>query len=145
MAKKKTKVASNRGYATTSAPSKKIEPVSPAAEPAATIPEAQLTNQEAAPEHPFESITTAIKAEEEDQDPVSKLIKKYESLNDHKAQIALDRMLKDDLQQQNVPEDRIKQFRLTAEVEKDLLQVIKHKDSDIFGKKTILITLQIFD
>jgi ATP-dependent RNA helicase DHX29 len=133
MAKKKTKVVSNRGYATISAPSKKIEHVAPP--PVAEVEPKPIKPQEIVPEHPFESLTIADKSEEDDQDPVSKLVKKFESLNDHKAQTALDRMLKDDLQQQNVPEDRIKQFRLTAEVEKDLLQVIKHKDSDISGKQ----------
>lgn len=129
MAKKKSKVASNRGYATVSAPSKKVETVAP------VEPEVQVTEKE--PEHPFESIVIADKTDKheevEDQDPVLKLVKKYESLNDHKAQVALDRMLKDDSQQQNIAEERIKKFRLTADVEKDLLQVIKHKDSDIFG------------
>lgn len=133
MAKKKSKIASNRGYATVSAPSKKIEPV-------ASVPvEPEVEPIEQVLEHPFESLVVSDKIdnkqEVEDQDPVLKLVKKYESLNDHKAQAALDRMLKDDSQQQNVPDERIKKFRLTADVEKDLLQVIKHKDSDIFGKR----------
>lgn len=133
MAKKKSKIASNRGYATVSAPSKKIEPVAP-------VPvEPEVEPIEQVLEHPFESLVVSDKIdnkqEVEDQDPVLKLVKKYESLNDHKAQAALDRMLKDDSQQQNVPDERIKKFRLTADVEKDLLQVIKHKDSDIFGKR----------
>ncbi|GAA5800067.1 hypothetical protein HPULCUR_005489 [Helicostylum pulchrum] len=55
----------------------------------------------------------------------------YESLNDHKAQAAFDRLLKDDSQQ--VSDERVKKFRLDAEIEKDLLQVVKHKDSDIFN------------
>lgn len=133
MAKKKSKIASNRGYATVSAPSKKVEPVTPVEEIQSADPE---------PEHPFDTVVIPEKSVDnkqdlEDQDPVSKFMKKYESLNDHKAQAAFDRLLKDDPQQQNIPDERIKKFRLTADVEKDLLQVIKHKDSDIFGKRKI--------
>lgn len=130
MAKKKSKIASNRGYATVSAPSKKVEPIVEAPVEPEPI--------EKEPEHPFESVIIADKTvniqKVEDQDPVLNLVRKYESLNDLKAQNALERMMKDDPQHQNIPEERVKKFRLTADVEKDLLQVIKHKDSDIFGK-----------
>lgn len=140
MAKKKSKVVSNRGYATTSSSSKKVEPTPKAVE---TVAEA--TSSVKKPENPFQDIltsaagtmTTASKTEpttEKSEDPVMKLIKKYESLNDHKAQVALERLLKEDPQLQQLPPDRIKKFRLTAELEKELLQVIKHKHGDIFGK-----------
>lgn len=131
MAKKKSKAVSNRGYATVSAPSKKIEPVvDPTPPPADT--ETQPVEQEL--EHPFESLASVKTVErepEQDLDPVLKLVQKYESLNDHKSQVAFDRMLKEDSQQ--VPDERIKKFRLNAEIEKDLLQVVKHKDSDTFN------------
>ncbi|KAL9542861.1 hypothetical protein PS6_009585 [Mucor atramentarius] len=141
MAKKKSKVVSNRGYATTSSSSKKVEPTPKAVE---TV--AETTSPVKEPENPFQDIltsatgtmtTAASKTEpttEKAEDPVMKLIKKYESLNDHKAQVALERLLKEDPQLQQLPPDRIKKFRLTAELEKELLQVIKHKHGDIFGK-----------
>jgi ATP-dependent RNA helicase DHX29 len=139
MAKKKSKVASNRGYATVSAPSKKLEPVV-ASQPTASELEAVSIKQE----HPFESLLVTENLEkkvneedDEDQDPVMKLVKKYESLNDHKAQVALDRMLKNNVQQQNVLDENVKKIRLTADLEKDLLQVIKHKDNDSFGRKEL--------
>lgn len=144
MAKKKSKVASNRGYATTSAPSKKIEATPKAAEQVAET--ASPANE---PENPFQDIltpaadtTTAPKAEsatESAEDPVTKLMKKYESLNDHKAQVALERLFKEDPQLQQLPPDRLKKFRLTAELERELLQVIKHKHGDIFGKSLIYL------
>ncbi|KAG2237503.1 hypothetical protein INT48_005539 [Thamnidium elegans] len=130
MAKKKSKAVSNRGYATVSAPSKKIELVAVA--PATAEPEIEVVKQEL--EHPFESLPSLDNVEKEqdkEMDPVLKLVQKYESLNDHKAQVAFDRLLKDDSQQ--VPDERVKKFRLDAEIEKDLLQVVKHKDSDIFN------------
>ncbi|KAI9271222.1 P-loop containing nucleoside triphosphate hydrolase protein [Helicostylum pulchrum] len=130
MAKKKSKAVSNRGYATVSAPSKKIEPV--VVVPATVEPEIEVVKQEL--EHPFESLPSLHNVEKEqdkEMDPVLKLVQKYESLNDHKAQAAFDRLLKDDSQQ--VSDERVKKFRLDAEIEKDLLQVVKHKDSDIFN------------
>lgn len=144
MAKKKSKVVSNRGYATTSSSSKKVEPTPKAVE---TV--AETTSPVKEPENPFQDIltsatgtmtTAASKTEpttEKAEDPVMKLIKKYESLNDHKAQVALERLLKEDPQLQQLPPDRIKKFRLTAELEKELLQVIKHKHGDIFGKSPL--------
>ncbi|KAK4518444.1 uncharacterized protein ATC70_008662 [Mucor velutinosus] len=139
MAKKKSKVVSNRGYATTSAPSRKIEPAPKAAE---AVTETASPAKE--PQDPFQDILTpaadtpaaleAKPATEPTEDPVMKLMKKYESLNDHKAQVALERLLKEDPQVQQLAPDRLKKFRLTAELEKELLQVIKHKHGDIFGK-----------
>lgn len=150
MAKKKSKVASNRGYATTSAPSKKIEPTSKIDEK--LVEEEPVTVAEVATEqeNPFGDILTStiettttssvtkkttVEEAEAVVDPVLKLIKKYGSLNEHKAQIALERLLKDDAQLQQLPEGKLKKFRLTAELEKELLQVVKHKHGDIFGKK----------
>ncbi|KAL0141621.1 P-loop containing nucleoside triphosphate hydrolase protein [Mucor lusitanicus] len=143
MAKKKSKVASNRGYATTSAPSKKIEPT-----PKAVEVVAETASPAHEPENPFQDILTpaadtappttaaptAEPATDKAEDPVLKLMKKYESLNDHKAQVALERLFKEDPQLQQLPPDRLKKFRLTAELERELLQVIKHKNGDIFGK-----------
>lgn len=149
MAKKKSKVASNRGYATTSAPSKKIEPTPKIDEKLVKeepVTVAEVTTEQ---ENPFGDILTSttetttttsvskttVAEADAVEDPVLKLIKKFGSLNEHKAQIALERLLKEDTQLQQLPEDRLKKFRLTAELEKELLQVIKHKHGDIFGKK----------
>ncbi|CEP11897.1 hypothetical protein [Parasitella parasitica] len=142
MAKKKTKIVSNRGYATTSLPSKKPEPVAKVQE---KVPDEEPITAVAAEQDgsgPFADILTsaasktaaATTLDTSAEDPLLKLVKKYESLNDHKAQVALERLLKEDAQLQQLPEDRIKKFRLTAELERELLQVIKHQHGDIFGQ-----------
>lgn len=118
MAKKKTKVVSNRGYATMSAPKKPVA-VAPVAE--APITETLTTTAEEVVQPETKSTLT--------EDPILKLVKKYESIHDRKAQVQLERM---DVEQP-IPEERVKRFRLTADLEKDLLQVIKHEESDVFG------------
>ncbi|KAI8635931.1 P-loop containing nucleoside triphosphate hydrolase protein [Parasitella parasitica] len=137
MAKKKSKIASNRGYATTSAPSKKPEKLPSFEEKAVdNVPTKAAAEQDS----PFADILTsatsktAATPEALAEDPLLKIIKKYESLNDHKSQVALERLLKEDSQLQQIPEDRIKKFRLTAELERELLQVVKHQHGNIFGK-----------
>jgi ATP-dependent RNA helicase DHX29 len=121
MAKKKSKVVSNRGYATVSAPKKPVE-----------APVVEKPIEKPIEEPAFEPIEEQLLTEQED--PILKLVKKYESLNDHKSQVTLERM---DIAP-NIPEDRVIKFRLTAELEKELLQVIKHEDGDIFGMKKFI-------
>jgi ATP-dependent RNA helicase DHX29 len=118
MAKKKSKVVSNRGYATVSAPKKLVE-----------LPVAEKPIEKPVEEPAFEAFEVQPLVEQED--PILKLVKKYESLNDHKAQATLERM---DIVS-NIPEERVKKFRLTAELEKEILQIIKHEDGDISGMK----------
>lgn len=132
MAKKKSKIVSNRGFATTSAPSKKAEtPVASAvaeetSEPTTTPPQEEPQEQPQEQEQPTENTTL--------EDEISTLVTKYASLNEHKAQAALERLNKDDPQWQQLSEERIKKFRLTAELEKTLLQVVKLRQGDTFGK-----------
>lgn len=123
MAKKKTKVVSNRGYATVSAPKKPVAIV--------TTEEVPVVE---APIEPVEELVVEPQLQPTlNDDPIMKLVKKYESINDRKAQVFLERL---DVEQP-IPEEKIKKFRLTADLEKDLLQVIKHEESNVFGKNNI--------
>ncbi|KAI9471811.1 MAG: P-loop containing nucleoside triphosphate hydrolase protein [Benjaminiella poitrasii] len=121
MAKKKTKIASNRGYATVSAPSKKVEIHS--------IPKTEENKTEEQPpetEIPIESSVPIDNTE----DPILRLIKKYGSLNEHKAQLNLERLVKEDPQLQQLSKERIRTFRLAANLEKELLQIIQDKSDE---------------
>lgn len=123
MAKKKSKVVSNRGYATTSAPKK----------PAVVVPVEEAPAVEAPTAAAEEIVVQPETKPTLTEDPILRLVKKYESIHDRKAQLHLERM---DVEQP-IPEERVKRFRLTADLEKDLLQVIKHEESDVFGKNNM--------
>lgn len=128
MAKKKTKIVSNRGYATTSAPSKQIEtPKKQEAPPkeVSTVKKEENTEPPAIP-------STNDTAKKED-DPVLTLIEKYKTLHERKSQLALDRLTKEDTQTLSLHKEQVKQFCLTSDVENILLKVIKNKHSKLFG------------
>ncbi|KAI8355119.1 P-loop containing nucleoside triphosphate hydrolase protein [Choanephora cucurbitarum] len=113
MAKKKTKVVSNRGFATTSAPSKKIE--------TPTLPPT--------PEQPVE-----IKKEQKEkrrkssipEDPITQWIDKYSSLNEHKAEEGLKTLEKTD----PMAEEKSRDFKLTSDIEQALLQLVKQEQQE---------------
>ncbi|RCI04879.1 hypothetical protein CU098_000104, partial [Rhizopus stolonifer] len=109
MAKKKTKIVSNRGFATTSSPSKKLENPPPPKQEQVPVEKPQKKEKKSVPT-PTQS------------DSIERLLKKYESLNDHKAQTSLERLTKAD----PVPEEKIRKFRLGSDLEKTLLQIAKH-------------------
>jgi ATP-dependent RNA helicase DHX29 len=135
MAKKKSKIVSNRGFATTSAPSKKAEvPVAPTIAEKAQEPTPPPPPPQQQEKQPFENLSVTDSLNMATEDEISTLVTKYASLHEHKAQAALERLIKDDPQWQQLSEERIKKFRLSADLEKDLLQVIKHRHGDIFGK-----------
>jgi hypothetical protein len=133
MAKKKSKIISNRGFATTSAPSKKVElPVVPTVAEKAPKPASPPPQQQE--KQPFEDVLVTGNVNTVIEDEISTLVTKYASLHEHKAQATFDRLSKDDSQWQQLSEEKIKKFRLSADLEKNLLQVIKNRQGDMFGK-----------
>lgn len=124
MARKTKKNTSNRGYATSSLPSKKI-PVSVPEQPAITdVSVASSVSHDAPP--------ADLKPNQEPEDHVLTLVKRYELLNDRKAQKNVDEMSQDDrkaLEQ--------KPFSLSSELEHEVLQVLKNQgETDTFCKTT---------
>ncbi|KAF7731529.1 hypothetical protein EC973_009293 [Apophysomyces ossiformis] len=114
MARKTKKLTSNRGYATSSLPSKQVTALNetPAvAEAASVTPTVRHEDNVAKDMRPNE---------EESKDHVLTLVKRFDSLNEWKAQKALDMMSQEEhhrLEQ--------KSFALPSELEHELLQVLK--------------------
>ncbi|KAI8380367.1 P-loop containing nucleoside triphosphate hydrolase protein [Blakeslea trispora] len=113
MAKKKTKVVSNRGFATTSAPSKKIEPEVSKVEEKQPEPKKEPKTRRKS--------STPITPEES----VSQWIDKHSSLNEYKAEESIKKLDKIDA----VAEEKSRDFRITSDTEQTLLQLAKHEEA----------------
>lgn len=114
MAKKKTKAASNRGFATTSSPSKKVEPI--------PIKETPVK----------EETVEIVKEIAQSTDDLLLLVQKYRSLHDHKAELMVDRLSKEESQASTIR--KVRSFRLSSDLESDLVTIIKQSRSNLFGK-----------
>ncbi|KAI8981985.1 hypothetical protein BDF20DRAFT_912195 [Mycotypha africana] len=127
MAKKKTKkVASHRGVATVSTPSKKPSTTDEKVESTTSVTPAvvEIEQPPTAASSTIEEQQDKRSLLQEQKDPLLNLAKKYESLNDHKAQLMLDRLTKNDSEQALLEERPVKKFRLSADIEKTLLPIV---------------------
>lgn len=120
MAKKKIKAASNRGYATSSAPSKKVEEKHPKEEEIIK-PTKQPKDRQ-----------VDLKKEEGKKD-ILQLVQKYQSLHESKADAILDRLTNDTGSGSNAR--KVRPFRLRSELERELVSIIKQRQSNLLGKK----------
>lgn len=133
MGKKKTKIVSNRGYATSSAPSKKVDP------PATKLVPEPVVEAPETPEQPFEDITVpqvvpaSQEVGDEREDLVVKMAEKFRSLNEFKVDNTLEKISKED---PTIPTERVEKFRMSASIERKLLQAIQSNHSQ-GGHKTI--------
>ncbi|KAI7901054.1 P-loop containing nucleoside triphosphate hydrolase protein [Cokeromyces recurvatus] len=119
MAKKKSKITSNRGYATVSVASKKIE-----APPASKVKEDKPEKEQQSPAD-YQTEILSVPQNDIQQDPILKLVKKYRSLNEHKAQTNFERLTTVEPQLRQIPDNRFRSFNLSADLEKELLHVIQ--------------------
>lgn len=117
MAKKKTKAASNRGFATTSSPSKKVEPI--------PIKETPVK----------EETVEIVKEIAQSTDDLLLLVQKYRSLHDHKAELMVDRLSKEESQASTIR--KVRSFRLSSDLESDLVTIIKQSRSNLFDFQAI--------
>lgn len=121
MAKKKIKAASNRGYATSSAPSKKVEEKQPKKEEEIIKPTKQPKDRQ-----------VDLKKEEGKKD-ILQLVQKYQSLHESKADAIIDRLTNDTGSGSNAR--KVRPFRLRSELERELVSIIKQRQSNLLGKK----------
>lgn len=139
MAKNKSKALVTR----TSTPSRKVEPKEAPAAPAATLESPTSTKSPVEPSSPSRRRSssslklTTIPLEDPEkessgEDYILSLIKKYDSLNEHKAILAFDRLVKEKVE--DPAGHPAKTFSLTPDLEKDLLSIIEQKESDVFQK-----------
>lgn len=138
---RKKKAASNRGFATVSTPkaisSQPTPP--PPAPPAADNVNVQPSQPEITKPHSPTSPATIVKKDDPD-DNITRLAKRFAHVNDRKAETLLNELGS----RGGVNEDQgtagMRSFALTADVEFDLLQVLKHQGkTDTFGKGIIIL------
>ncbi|KAG1404697.1 hypothetical protein G6F60_004143 [Rhizopus arrhizus] len=122
MAKKKIKAASNRGYATSSAPSKKVEEKHPKEEEIIK-PTKQPKDRQ-----------VDLKKEEGKKD-ILQLVQKYQSLHESKADAILDRLTNDTGSGSNAR--KVRPFRLRSELERELVSIIKQRQSNLLESQLI--------
>lgn len=132
---RKKKAASNRGFATVSTP--KSNTVQPTPPPPPPPPSDNVNVQPLQTEIPKTPSPPSTTKKDDTDDNVTRLAKRFAHINDRKAETLLN-----ELGSRGASEEQgtagMRSFALTADVEFDLLQVLKHQGkADTFGKGTI--------
>ncbi|KAI7866161.1 P-loop containing nucleoside triphosphate hydrolase protein [Spinellus fusiger] len=127
MAKKKNKVVSQRGFATVSAPSKKVavekEQEICDVEPVSSVSVSELVKA-------AEAVKRGLPREEEHVDPIVKLVEHYHAINERKSEKILESLTQREPKDQRVPEEQIKGLNIPARVEQTILKTLQRLEED---------------